>query len=508
MELSDIQGTVSLANVKISEMTPPLCADALVRKFNEIDAALSSKSTISVDEELYKDSYNPIANAPVATALDGKVDKEYEATDSLGEFHSMATNEDGSIIVFGGDECGDAGVRNAAICYSLDGMKSVMRTSVSVNDAKNVIPNCLSVEGRNIWSGEFVSEQPITTYPQWRTVCYSKKAHTFLAAPLVVSYRDTDNKIMRADLVWTSTNGKDWNCIVLGTYFDAYVSQRLAKIDYDDDTGITVVPRGDRVFWSEDCVKWNCYTIDKGEDTANFYGTSIDALGNGKFLVWSGQHYTTSNDNGVVVITYDPATKKFSNDTIVRLSDPSKVSKGYSMIPCSSVANGVGIASMFGISNGAINLFKYDIEAKELVVFQDFTTSWVNETRDTFAHGNSIYVMTRTPRGLLKITITDGEDSKKAISVEQVFTGRSDKFESACIVDDKFYIAGRTSYGIIFEFDPEAKTLTPVDYNRIVPVSYVKKSNVTKLTPITNADNATLSAMINTIISSFNKLEN
>lgn len=93
---------------------------------------------------------------------------------------------------------------------------------------------------------------------------------------------------MRADLVWTSTNGKDWNCIVLSTYEDAKVNQRLAKIDYDDDSGITVVPRGDRIFWSEDCIKWNCYTIDKGEDTANFYGSSVDALGEGKFLVWSG----------------------------------------------------------------------------------------------------------------------------------------------------------------------------------------------------------------------------
>lgn len=60
MELSDIQGTVSLANVKISEMTPPLCADALVRKFNEIDAALSSKSAISVDEEIDHSSENPV----------------------------------------------------------------------------------------------------------------------------------------------------------------------------------------------------------------------------------------------------------------------------------------------------------------------------------------------------------------------------------------------------------------------------------------------------------------
>lgn len=159
MEISDIQGTVSLANVKISEIPPALCASVIVDKFNEIDKALSGGTggTVTVDKEFYRDSYNPIANAPVATALDGKVDKEYESTDVLGEFHSMASNEDGSIIVFGGDECGDAGFRDSAICYSLDGMKTIMKTSVTVKDAKDVLPDCLSVESRNLWSGEFVS---------------------------------------------------------------------------------------------------------------------------------------------------------------------------------------------------------------------------------------------------------------------------------------------------------------------------------------------------------------
>lgn len=117
------------------------------------------------------------------------------------------------------------------------------------------------------------------------------------------------------------------------------------------------------------------------------------------------------------MITYDAETKSFTNDAIVRLSDPSKVNSGYSLVPCSSVANGVGIASMFGISNGSFNLFKYDIATKELVVFQDYTTSWTNETRDTFAYGDSIYVMTRTPRGMLKITVADGDDAKKVLSV-------------------------------------------------------------------------------------------
>lgn len=69
------------------------------------------------------------------------------------------------------------------------------------------------------------------------------------------------------------------------------------------------------------------------------------------------------------------------------------------------------------------------------------------------------------------------------------------------------YIAGRTSYGIIFEFDPATKTLTPVEYNRTVPASYVKKSSVLTLNSISNSDNATLSSIINDIINAFNNLK-
>ena len=143
----------------------------------------------------------------------------YETLAKSPEFHAICPNSDGSIFVLGGAE---DGATAGALMVSDDKLKTVAKTPVTVYDAKAAIPECSAVYNNS--NTNFYSTSPFTTYVQWRAIAYSKKANKFVGAPVTLSYYDTSKVLKRAVVVWSSSDGKQWECQCLSTYVDNNVS--------------------------------------------------------------------------------------------------------------------------------------------------------------------------------------------------------------------------------------------------------------------------------------------
>lgn len=248
-------------------------------------------------------------------AVNTKLPIEYEVLAKMPEFHSICPNSDGSIFVFGGAE---DGATKGALMVSDDKLKTVAKTPVTVYDAATAIPSCSCIAEPN--GTNFYQQNPFTTYVQWRAIAYSKKAGKFVAAPVTLSYYDTSKALKRALCIWTSKDGKCWDCACLMAEADSVASQSMMKIAYDDATGLTLVPYKDYVFYSKDCVTWSSYQLKNTTDTAYFNGSSIDVMSAGEYLVWSGSHYNAAQQ-GACVVKYDAEAKSFSNEPVLRLSE-------------------------------------------------------------------------------------------------------------------------------------------------------------------------------------------
>ena len=359
----------------------------------------------------------------------------YETLAKSPEFHAICPNSDGSIFVLGGAEDGTTA---GALMVSDDKLKTIIKTPVTVYDANAVIPECSAVY--NNYNTNFYSTSPFTTYVQWRAIAYSKKANKFVAAPVTLSYYDKSKVLKRAVVVWSSSDGKQWECQCLSTYVDNNVSQCTMKIAYDDSTGLTLLPHKDKVFYTEDCVTWDSYTIQNDADTEYFNGTAIDVMADGEYLVWSGAHYNAAQQ-GACVVKYDKETKTFSNEAVLRLTAAEQTSLGNKCLVAmhTAFANSVGIADAIGIYNNPFGLCQYDAAEKKLSLNTAYKSTNAQEIRGCFAYGNSIYFLTRTPKGMVKIDTEAG-------TLTQVCTSTF-KLEQGCVLDDKVYIAGRDDYG-------------------------------------------------------------
>jgi hypothetical protein len=114
--------TEMMADTMLSSLS--LSADAVTSEFNELIDELNGKVG-AVDETLDASSKNPVTNAATTAGLETKhpIVYDYKELGALGEFHSIASNDDGSVVVFGGDEQGD-GLKKPIYC-SIDGLRTI-----------------------------------------------------------------------------------------------------------------------------------------------------------------------------------------------------------------------------------------------------------------------------------------------------------------------------------------------------------------------------------------------
>lgn len=172
----------------------------MTSEFNELIDELNGKVG-AVDEALDASSKNPVTNAATTAGLETKhpIVYDYKELGALGEFHSIASNEDGSVVVFGGDEQGD-GLKKPIYC-SVDGLKTIQ--PAEVQDFAELIPAGAAVK--------------VDGDCKWKAISYHKKAKTFVATRARLRYT-LDGKTYTVVCVWTSKDGKTWKGKVLDAF--------------------------------------------------------------------------------------------------------------------------------------------------------------------------------------------------------------------------------------------------------------------------------------------------
>ena len=437
----------------------------------------------------------------------------------MGEFHSIASNEDGSVVVVGGDIYGDAPAW--PIAYSNDGMNTFRLATIQ--DIGEVLPEAKG-KIRNV-SGDGDGK--------YKALCYHKKSKTFIAARQQVRYTNDDGKLVNIMCVWTSKTGEEWKCHVLDTFVQpdiAYIysitstwfyMHTTSKIAYDDSTGVAIVPSNNSFYWTTDCVTWNKHVISTSEekldpsgDNTKIYVTklgSVDVLEPGRFVAWT-EFYETKyrlgtikEQIGCIDMTYDPSREGdpfvCTSDDLVHVPDTVTANVGSYFAPQSVVVGGMSYCSFFGNGQAStLGIMKYDPTAKAITIFAYPESVGTIETRGIVTSDDVAYYLTRAG-STYKIMKLEGDSL-----VPLTITGYSGKIEGGCVVGDTVYLCGRSgAEGLLFLFDISSSTMTKLEYNTSKEIAtLLKKSQFEKIEELdTSTDSLTaVIGKLNSVITS------